>query len=167
MQIMGILSRHHRYCSSPLYDSRRTNHRMPSQRDWREWLLRRKPSSLALVSLKWALEDFTKRGLMRWEGFEQTLLPDDLWAVIEPLLPAEPPKPKGEPPRVPDRAALTGVLFVLRSGTPWELLPQEMGHGSSMTCRRRLRDWQSLIALFSKLKSDLTGSVWTGSTNSS
>jgi transposase len=70
------------------------------------------------------------------------LLPDDLWAVIKPLLPPEPPKPKGGRPRVPDRAALTGILFVLRSGTPWELLPQEMGCGSGMTCWRRLRDWQ-------------------------
>ena len=70
------------------------------------------------------------------------LLPDDLWAVVEPLLPPEPPKPKGGRPRVPDRAALTGILFVLRSGTPWVLLPQEMGCGSGMTCWRRLRDWQ-------------------------
>jgi len=72
----------------------------------------------------------------------QPLLPDELWAVVEPLLPPEPPKPKGGRPRVPDRAALTGMLFVPRSGTPWELLPQEMGCGSGMTCWRRLRDWQ-------------------------
>ena len=51
------------------------------------------------------------------------LLSDDLWAVVEPLLPSEPPKPKGGRPRVPDRAALTGILFVLRSGIPWEMLP--------------------------------------------
>ena len=70
------------------------------------------------------------------------LLPDGLWAAIAPLLPPEPPKPKGGRPRVPDRAALTGILFVLRSGTPWELMPQEMGCGSGMTCWRRLRDWQ-------------------------
>ncbi len=72
----------------------------------------------------------------------QPLLSDALWAVIEPLLPPEPPKPKGGRPRVPDRAALTGILFVLRSGIPWEMLPQEMGCGSGMTCWRRLRDWQ-------------------------
>ncbi len=71
------------------------------------------------------------------------LLPDDLWAVVEPLLPPAPPKPKGGRPRVPDRAALTGILFVLRSGIPWELLPQELGCGSGMTCWRRLRDWQA------------------------
>src|ERR687893_1594898 len=70
------------------------------------------------------------------------LVTDELWAMVEPLLPPEPPKPKGGRPRVPARAALTGILFVLRSGTPWELLPQEMGCGSGMTCWRRLRDWQ-------------------------
>jgi len=70
------------------------------------------------------------------------LLPDGLWAEIAPLLPPEPAKPKGGRPRRSDRAALIGILFVLRSGTPWELLPREMGCGSGMTCWRRLRDWQ-------------------------
>ena len=72
----------------------------------------------------------------------EPLVSDALWAVIEPLLPPEPPKPKGGRPRVPDRAALTGILFVLRSGIPWEMLLQEMGCGSGMTGWRRLRDWQ-------------------------
>ena len=44
---------------------------------------------------------------------------------------------------MPDRAALTGILFVLKSGIPWEMLPPEMGCGSGMTCWRRLRDWQA------------------------
>lgn len=70
------------------------------------------------------------------------LLPDDLWAIVEPLLPTEPPKPTGGRPRVPDRAALTGIIFVLKSGIPWEMLPQEMGGGSGVTCWRRLRDGQ-------------------------
>ncbi len=70
------------------------------------------------------------------------LVSDELWASIAPLLPAERPKPKGGRPRVPDRATLTGIVFVLRSGIPWELLPQEMGCGSGVTCWRRLRDWQ-------------------------
>jgi transposase len=70
------------------------------------------------------------------------LVSDELWAIIAPLLPAQRPKPKGGRPRIPDRATLTGILFVLKSGIPWELLPQEMGCGSGMTCWRRLRDWQ-------------------------
>ena len=67
---------------------------------------------------------------------------DELWEAIEPLLPKEPPKPKGGRPRVSDRAALTGIIFVLKSGIPSEMLPQEMGCGSGSTCWRRLRDWE-------------------------
>jgi transposase len=70
------------------------------------------------------------------------LVSDELWTTLAPLLPPERPKPKGGRPRVPDRAVLTGILFVLRSGIPWELLPQEMGCGSGVTCWRRLREWR-------------------------
>ena len=63
------------------------------------------------------------------------LVTDELWEVIEPLLPEEPPKPNGGRPRIDERAALTGIIFVLKSGIPWEMLPQEkMGCGSAMTC---------------------------------
>src|SRR5918995_1435872 len=72
----------------------------------------------------------------------QSLVPDDLWEAIEPILPKEPPKPKGGRPRVPNRAALGGIVFVLRTGCPWRLLPTELGCGSGSTCWRRLRDWQ-------------------------
>lgn len=58
-------------------------------------------------------------------------------------LPPEPPKPLGGRPRVSDRACLTGILFVLKTGTPWEYLPQEMNCGCGMTCWRRLRDWET------------------------
>lgn len=68
------------------------------------------------------------------------LVSDELWDIIEPLLPPQAPKPKGARPRINDLAALTGIVFVLKSGIPWEMLPQEMGYGS--TCWRRLRDWQ-------------------------
>jgi transposase len=70
------------------------------------------------------------------------LVSDKLWAIIAPLLPPERPKPKDGRPRIADRAALSGILFVLKSGIPWEMLPQEMGCSSGMTCWRRLRDWQ-------------------------
>jgi transposase len=70
------------------------------------------------------------------------LLPDGLWNLIQPMLPPVPSRPKGGRPRLRDRACFTGIIFVLRSGIPWEMLPQEMGCGSGMTCWRRLRDWQ-------------------------
>ncbi|MDQ5819254.1 MAG: IS5 family transposase [Actinomycetota bacterium] len=70
------------------------------------------------------------------------LVSDELWETVEPLLPPDPPKPKGGRPRIDDRAALTGIVFVLKSGIPWEMLPKEMGCGSGSTCWRRLRDWQ-------------------------
>src|SRR5215210_3908107 len=70
------------------------------------------------------------------------LVSEELWKTIEPLLPDEPPKPKGDRPRVDDRSALAGIIFVLKSGIPWEMLPKEMGCGSGVTCRRRLREWQ-------------------------
>jgi transposase len=70
------------------------------------------------------------------------LVTDELWETIEPLLPPEPPKPEGGRPRLDNRAALTGIVFVLKSGIPWEMLPQEMGCGSGMTCWRRLKEWQ-------------------------
>jgi len=72
----------------------------------------------------------------------RALVPDDLWAAIAPLLPPARPKPKGGRPPIPDRAALTGIIFVLKSGIPWEMLPAEMGCGSGISCWRRLRDWQ-------------------------
>jgi transposase len=70
------------------------------------------------------------------------LVTDELWETIEPLLPPEPPKPQGGRPRIDNRAALTGIVFVLKSGIPWEMLPQEMACGSGMTCWRRLKEWQ-------------------------
>jgi len=70
------------------------------------------------------------------------LIPDGLWDLITLLLPSVTPKPKGGRPRLSDRACLNGIVFILRSGIPWEMLPQEMGCGSGMTCWRRLRDWQ-------------------------
>ena len=70
-----------------------------------------------------------------------TLLPDRLWNEIEPLLPRERSKPKGGRPRVDNRACLTGIVYVLRTGMPWRFVPAELGCGSGVTCWRRLRDW--------------------------
>ncbi len=85
------------------------------------------------------------------------LVPDELWELVEPMLPRHRRKPggRGRPP-VDDRAALGGILFVLKTGIPWEYLPREMGCGSGMTCWRRLRDWHR-ARVFSRLHRLLLG----------
>jgi len=69
---------------------------------------------------------------------------DLLWAELAPLMPPEPPKPNGGRPRVSDRACLNGIVFVLRSGIPWSMLPAEFGCGSGVTCWRRFSEWTRL-----------------------
>ena len=70
------------------------------------------------------------------------LVSDELWAVVEPLLPPEPAQPTGGRPRVASRDVLRGISFVLRTGLPWSWLPQEMGCGAGAPGWRRLRAWQ-------------------------
>jgi transposase len=69
------------------------------------------------------------------------LVTDELWNLIAPLLPEHLPGPKGGHPRVDDRVCLAGIVFVLKSGIPWEDFPQEMGC-CGMTLWNRVRDWQ-------------------------
>ena len=72
------------------------------------------------------------------------LVSDELWNLIEPIIPVKPRRFRhaGRKP-VPPRACLTGILFVLKTGIPWEDLPQEMGCGCGMTCWRRLAAWHA------------------------
>jgi transposase len=71
------------------------------------------------------------------------LVSDELWELAEPLIPKVERRYRfpGRK-RLDDRAVLTGILFVLQTGIPWEYLPKEMGCGSGMTCWRRLAEWQ-------------------------
>lgn len=73
------------------------------------------------------------------------ILDDALWEVIRPLLPAAKKRRRRYPGRLPldDRSVLAGIIFVLRTGIPWEHLPQELGCGSGMSCWRRLHAWQA------------------------
>jgi transposase len=73
----------------------------------------------------------------------RALVSDELWELVEPLIPEVPRRYRfpGRK-RLDDRGVLTGILFVLRTGIPLEYLPQEMGCGSGVTCWRRLREWQ-------------------------
>ena len=72
------------------------------------------------------------------------ILDERLWEIIEPLLPRPKRRRKRHPGRKPveHRKALSAILFVLKTGLAWELLPQELGWGSGMTAWRRLHAWQ-------------------------
>ena len=71
------------------------------------------------------------------------LVPDELWALVEPLLPAQPRPPYGGRHRtISDRACLAAIVYMARTSTPWRLLPaRELGCGSPATCWRRLTEW--------------------------
>lgn len=69
------------------------------------------------------------------------IVDDDLWALIEPLLPPWPEKSPGPRPMA-DRLCLQGILYVLHNDIAWQLLPLELGFGSGQTCWRRLERWQ-------------------------
>jgi len=73
----------------------------------------------------------------------EQLVPHEVRAAVQPLLPTKRPHSKGGRPWIEDRAVLGGIIYVLRAGVPWRLLPaRELGCGSPVTCWRRLRDWQ-------------------------
>ncbi|SFW76058.1 Putative transposase of IS4/5 family, partial [Burkholderia sp. NFACC33-1] len=84
-------------------------------------------------------------GTTEAEEMGKPIIDDELWTLIEPLLPPAKPRREKNPGRLPvsNRAALTGILFVLKTGLRWRDLPAEMGCGSGVTCWRRLRDWQA------------------------
>jgi len=72
------------------------------------------------------------------------LIDDDFWALIEPLIATRslPKRRSAGRPRAPDRAVFSGIVFVLRSGISWTLLPKKLGYGASQVCCRRLVEWQ-------------------------
>jgi transposase len=71
------------------------------------------------------------------------LVPDELWALVEPLLAAPPRPPYGGRHRViPDRNCFAAIVYMARTSIPWRLLPaRELGCGSPATCWRRLTEW--------------------------
>ena len=91
-------------------------------------------------------------------------IPDELWDEISLILPSEKPNNTIGRPAVSFRKVLDGVLFVLRTGCQWKMLPKEYGSGS--TCRRRFQQWsssnifQKLWARLLKLYDDVVGIQW-------
>jgi len=72
------------------------------------------------------------------------ILENKLWEIVEPLLPRPKKRRRRYPGRKPldNRQVLCAILFVLKTGLPWEHLPLELGWGSGMTAWRRLHAWQ-------------------------
>ena len=66
-------------------------------------------------------------------------IPDDLWALIEPILPPDKPLGANGRPRVSNRVVLNGILYVLRTGCQWKMVPGEYSSGS--TCHLRFQTW--------------------------
>jgi transposase len=96
------------------------------------------------------------------------LVPDEFWALVEPLLPAPPPPPYGgRHPAISDRARLAAIVFMARTSTPWRLLAaRELGCGPPTTCWRRLTEWADarvFDALYLQVSTALVGRPgWTG-----
>jgi len=62
-------------------------------------------------------------------------VPDELWALVEPLLPPEAPKPFGGRPPLAARRVFAGIVYRLRTGCQWKALPREFGSGSAVHAR--------------------------------
>jgi transposase len=91
-------------------------------------------------------------------------IPDDLWDEIKVILPPEKLNKTIGRPVVPFRRVLDGILYVLRTGCQWKMLPKEYGSGS--TCHRRFQQWstskvfQKLWTRLLKVYDDLVGIQW-------
>jgi transposase len=81
------------------------------------------------------------RRIVTEDAMARPLVDDELWNVVEPLLPRHPAGPRVGKPTADDRVCLTGILFVLKTGIAWEDFPCEMGC-CGMTLLNRLREWQ-------------------------
>ena len=69
-------------------------------------------------------------------------IPDESWDEIKKILPREKPLKTVGRPIVRYRKVLDGVLYILRTGCQWKMLPKEYGSGSK--CHRRFQEWNKL-----------------------
>jgi len=69
------------------------------------------------------------------------LVCDELWNQIQPLLPQHLRDPRGGAPRAADRLCLEGIVYVLKTGCQWQMLPPGPLWPSGSTCWRRFREW--------------------------
>ena len=90
---------------------------------------------------------------------------DKLWNEIKNIFPKEKPLKTVGRPIVRYRKVIDGILYVLRTGCQWKMLPKEYGSGS--TCHRRFQQWNRLNIFkkvwtrLLKIYHDLIGINWT------
>jgi transposase len=77
-----------------------------------------------------------------------TKISDKLWNMIIPILPTEKSNNTLGRPIIPYRKVMDGIVYVLRTGCQWKMLPSEYGSGS--TCHRRFQQWVQ-IDIFKKI----------------
>ncbi len=113
------------------------------------------------------MSSIQRREIVKEKNKHPTILkvPDRLWNEIKHILPKEKPLKTVGRPIIPYRKVIDGILYVLRTGCQWKMLPKEYGSGS--TCHRRFQQWNSLdifrkiwIKLL-KIYDDLVGINWT------
>ena len=91
-------------------------------------------------------------------------IPDDLWSLIEPILPPDKPPGANGRPRAPNRTVLNGILYVLRTGCQWKMVPGQYSSGS--TCHLRFQTWvragvfEQIWRVCLKHYDDLQGIEW-------
>ena len=69
-------------------------------------------------------------------------IPDKLWDEIKQFYQERNHSKLVGRPIVPYRKVLDGILYILRTGCQWKMLPSEFGSGS--TCHRRFQEWNKL-----------------------
>ena len=78
-----------------------------------------------------------------------TKISDELWDIISITLQKEKPNNTIGRPAIPFRKVLDGIVYVLRTGCQWKMLPKIYGSGS--TCHRRFQEWT---------KTDIFKKIW-------
>jgi transposase len=93
---------------------------------------------------RWALRScliwFGRLRLM--VGIVERLVPDELWALFQRVVPEAPSRPQGGGRRRHgDREVLAAIVFVATSGCTWRQLPSASFGPSGPTAHRRFSEW--------------------------
>ena len=68
-------------------------------------------------------------------------LTDEQWTILQPFIPEPPRRDDGRGrPWKPARDVLNGILWILRTGAPWQDMPDR--YPPYQTCHRRFQRWK-------------------------